>query len=367
MIQASVSTSTGHLQIQAESYLDEPKIRTTLKDPQRILDQLSQVAGLKSFAPRAEGFALASTDSRSYGISVTAIDPVQEETVTSIKNLVKRGEYFKEDSFNAALIGAKLARNLGVDIGDEIVLLGQGYDGSVAAGFVEVSGIMESGNDEMDRTVAYVPLNWFQDTYSMGERVHRILIQGEELNRIKELQHQVRSVLKNVDNGNKRLVVLSWWEIVPGLLQMIQLDLFSGLIMYALLVFVVAFSILNTFLMAVFERTHEFGILLSLGTTHKRLTVLLFLESLLLTLCGILAGTALGIVLTLYVEGIGIRIPETEAIMRQFGLPDRIFPKLSFLTVTLGPLFVFIITALSALYPAIRVRKLSLVQALRAS
>jgi len=201
----------------------------------------------------------------------------------------------------------------------------------------------------------------------MGERVHRILIQGEELNRIKELQHQVRSVLKNVDNGNKRLVVLSWWEIVPGLLQMIQLDLFSGLIMYALLVFVVAFSILNTFLMAVFERTHEFGILLSLGTTHKRLTVLLFLESLLLTLCGILAGTALGIVLTLYVEGIGIRIPETEAIMRQFGLPDRIFPKLSFLTVTLGPLFVFIITALSALYPAIRVRKLSLVQALRAS
>ena len=367
MIQTSVGTSTGHLQIQAEGYLDDAEIRTALNAPAEIMDALSAIPGIEAYAPRAEGFALASSDSRSYGIMINAIDPDKESTVTTIRETVRNGEYLQTDSWDEAIIGAKLAKNLGIGLGDEIVILGQGYDGSVAAGIVRIRGIIKTGMDELDRVIVYVPLPWFQAVYSMDNRIHRILIKGNDLRKTDSLQDQIQSVLDLFENGRNKPVALGWWDIVPGLLQAIQLDLISGLIMYALLIFVVAFSILNTFLMAVFERTHEFGVLLSIGTTPNRLTSLLFLESLFLTFCGIILGSLAGIALTLWVEQTGIAVPNSEAIMSQFGLPERMYPKISLLTICLGPFFVSIITALSALYPALRVRKLKPVDALRAN
>ena len=166
----------------------------------------------------------------------------------------------------------------------------------------------------------------------------------------------------NPDSG---LVVWNWRDLIPGLLQGIKIDLFSGVIFYFLLIMVVAFSILNTFLMTVFERTREFGVLLALGVTPARLTVLLLYESLVLTLMGIAAGMAGGALLTVYFAERGIHIPGIEAILRQYGLPEVLRPQLSLLSLVSGPTVVFGITFLTALYPALRVRFLKPADALR--
>ncbi|MBE9545216.1 MAG: ABC transporter permease, partial [Proteobacteria bacterium] len=119
-------------------------------------------------------------------------------------------------------------------------------------------------------------------------------------------------------------------------------------------------SILNTFLMAIFERTREFGVLMAIGTTPGRLSKLLLIESITMTMAGIIIGIIAGSLITWYFQVHGIVISGTSEIMRQFGMPERIYPKLSIISASIGPAAVLVITFLTALYPAIKVRRLSI-------
>jgi ABC-type antimicrobial peptide transport system permease subunit len=161
-------------------------------------------------------------------------------------------------------------------------------------------------------------------------------------------------------------VTLDWRALTPGLDQAIKMDLVSGSIFYLILIMVVAFSILNTFLMAIFERTYEFGVMMAVGTKPWRLSRLVLFESTGLTLVGVVVGIAAGSVLTWYFMIHGINLgSSSDEIMRQFGLPSRLFPQLSLLSATVGPGAVFLITLLAAIYPALKIRRLTPVEAMR--
>jgi ABC-type lipoprotein release transport system permease subunit len=171
--------------------------------------------------------------------------------------------------------------------------------------------------------------------------------------------------LKELGKGD--LVVLDWKDLLPGLTQAIQMDLVSGFIFYIILVVVVAFSILNTFLMAILERTREFGVLLAIGTTPGRLTKILLTESAMITAMGIAAGIIAGGLVTWYFQVHGIVISGATELMRQYGLPERMFPQLSVLSISIGPAVVMMITFVTALYPALKVRRLLPVAAMSAA
>jgi putative ABC transport system permease protein len=128
---------------------------------------------------------------------------------------------------------------------------------------------------------------------------------------------------------------------------------------------VVAFSILNTFIMAIFERTHEFGVMMAIGTRPARLTRLVLTESAGITLVGIGAGVVLGCLLTGYFAVHGIHLGGSSELFSQYGIPNILHPRLSWITVTAGPVTVFLITLVAALYPALRIKRLRPVEALR--
>jgi ABC-type antimicrobial peptide transport system permease subunit len=142
------------------------------------------------------------------------------------------------------------------------------------------------------------------------------------------------------------------------------MDLVSGLIMYLILIIVVAFSILNTFVMAIFERTREFGVMMAIGTTPGRLVRLVLTESFFMTATGLGVGIAFGTLLTLWFQSRGILIPGSDEIMKAYGISGRLYPKLSFLSATLGPSAVLCITLFSALFPALKIRKMKPVEAM---
>ena len=133
---------------------------------------------------------------------------------------------------------------------------------------------------------------------------------------------------------------------------------------YITLIIVVTFSIMNTFLMAVLERTREFGVMLALGATPLRIGLLLVIESTLLTLIGLALGILLGGSIAVYLYFHGFTFPGLKELHAQFGLPGVIHPKLSFVTFTLGPAVIFIFTLLASLYPALRIRKLQPIEAI---
>jgi len=363
MINSSVKIHTGHLQVQAEDYNDKGDIRLVVSDPTAIGRILDGTPGVEAYTYRANAFSMVSSSERTYGVMVVGIDPEREARVSTIKNVVRQGSYLSEDDADGVLVGEFLAKNLQVGPGDELIMLGQGRDGSVAATLLTVKGIYKSGLPDIDRSSIQITLENFQDVFSMRGAVHEVVVIGDSLRDIPAIKATVVAAMENI-RSKRPMVALDWMELVPGLLQSIQMDLVSGMIFYLILIMVVAFSIMNTFLMAVFERTKEFGVLMAIGTTPRRLTKILLIESISLTMVGIVAGIILGCIITLYFQAHGIDFSGSSELLSQFGISGKMYPRLSVLSAAIGPALVLMITSLAALYPALRIRRLRPVEAL---
>jgi putative ABC transport system permease protein len=194
--------------------------------------------------------------------------------------------------------------------------------------------------------------------------VHEIVIVGRRLADTAIIKAALKPALESI-HVRPPLVVLDWEALMPGLKQAISMDLVSGSIFYLILIMVVAFSILNTFLMAILERTYEFGVMMAMGTRPNRLTRLVLTESIGMTLVGVVSGMLIGCLVTGYFMVHGINLGDASEISRQFGIPSVLYPRLTLVSIAAGPLAVFLITLLAALYPALKIRRLQPVEAMR--
>jgi ABC-type lipoprotein release transport system permease subunit len=361
MIDNTLQAFTGHLQVQAPGYLDDQKMRQTVADIVPLAESLRSELDSDDIAARATAFALVSSEDRSYGIAIFGVEPTFEINVSSIPGLVSRGRYLVESDAAEIIIGTALARNLRVNLGDELTLLGSGRDGSFAAAVVNVAGIFDSGVPDFDRSIAEIPLGFFQDLFYMMGSGHHIVINAGSVDDVAELQRRVGALLP----VERDLVIHDWDALQPGLKQAIKADMSSAFFMYGILVILVAFSVLNTQLMSVLERTHEFGIVMALGLTPGRLGRLVLLETAIMGAMGLVLGALLGSLVTFWFSINGFAYPGMEDLAAKFNLPARFFPQVSPFTVLIGPAVVFLFTIIAAIYPAFRLRRLQPVEAMR--
>ncbi len=362
MIDNTLQTFSGHIQVQHEQYLDTPKMRYTLPDITRIAKQLRNKLGLESITARSSGFALASSNERSYGLQILGVESAFEAKVSSLPGLVIKGRYLQADSFDEIVIGAVLARNLRVTVGDEITFIGSGLDNSFAAGVAKVVGIFESGIAELDRSMAQISLAFFEDSFSMQGKGHSIAIRAAHIDDVAALQLKIKTLL----SGQSMLSVRHWDELQPGLKQAIQADMTSAWFMYIVLIVLVAFSVLNTQLMSVLERTREFGTMMALGLKPSNLSRLVMAETLLMSCLGLGLGILIGFFITAYLSIVGFYYPGMEEMAAKFNLPDRMYPSVTVLSLLLGPSIVAIGSLLAAIYPATRLYRLLPIEAMRA-
>ena len=362
MIDNTLQAFTGHLQIQVPGYIDDQKMRQTVDDVVPLATKLRDHFDSDSIAARATAFALVSSEERSYGTAVIGVEPAFERNVSTLPGLVSEGRYLGEQDAAEIVIGAALARNLRVTLGDELTLIGSGRDGSFAAAVVNIVGVFESGLADFDRSITEIPLGLFQDIFYMDGSGHHVVINLPLIEDVPVVKEQVEALLPT----GQDLVVHDWDALQPGLKQAIKADMSSAFFMYGILVILVAFSVLNTQLMSVLERTHEFGIVMSLGLTPGRLGRLVLLETAILGLLGLLFGAFLGALVTYWFSVNGFSYPGMEEMTAKFHLPSRFYPQVSFLSLLIGPVVIFIFTILAAVYPALRLRKLHPVEAMRA-
>ena len=363
MIDNSLQAYSGHLQLQHPRYLDEPRMRYTLPDIAATARDLRERLGLASISARASGFALASSEERSFGLQIVGVDAEHEPLVSTLPGLIRQGRYLQPGRGGEIVIGAVLARNLKVSPGDELTFIGSGFDESFAAGVVRVAGIFESGITEVDRAVAQIDLDYFQESFAMQDRGHAIVVRAPHIESVDSLMGKIRSL--QVAAGDE-IALRHWDELQPGLRQAIQADMSSAAFMYFVLVVLVAFSVLNTQLMSVLERTREFGTMMALGLEPGRLARLVLQETALMTGLGLLLGIAGGFLLTWYLSHAGFSYPGMAEMAERFYLPERMYPVLSPLSITLGPAVVALGSLLAALYPAARLYRLSPIEAMRA-
>lgn len=362
MIDSTLQIFTGHAQVQAPGYLDQQKMRQVVPDILPLAEKLRTDLDNDRVAARGVTFALASSDDRTYGIAIYGVEPNHEGAVSTLPGLMSQGRYLHNLDAAEIVVGTVLARNLRVDVGDELTLLGTGVDGSFAATVVDVVGIFDSGIKEIDRTIAEIPLGHFQETFFMQGSGHQISLLAADLESVPQLQQQVRDLLPEGE-----LLVLDWNALQPGLQQAIQADMGSSFFMYFILVVLVAFSVLNTQLMSVLERTREFGIVMALGLKPGKIGRLVVLETALMGLIGTALGMLAGAILTLWVGTVGFTVPGMDEMAAQFNLPSKMYPQLTLLSLAAGPAIVFVFTLLASLYPALRLHWLQPVAAMRAA
>ena len=361
MIENATRLVTGHLQIQHRHYLADPRLRFVVRDAQRLQRTVAARPGIRAVFPRAQTYALVSVAERSFGAMITAVDPAAERRWCTLPGLVREGRYLGNGKAPEAVLGYVLARNLGIRPGAEIVILGSGLGEGVAALVLTVVGLVDTGIVELDRSFVQIPIDVFRPAFEMGDEVNSLVVITDDVS-------QVGATARSLTPLRPDLAFLPWPDLMPELVQMIELNRSETAIFLALLAFMVTFSIVNTFVMTVFERTREFGMLLAIGTRPGQVQRMLQLEALLLCLLGVTIGAALGALVTVVLAHIGIPLPVADnEILKRFHLPARMFPKFEPFDLWMPMLAMIIATQIAAFVPGLRLWRIQPVEALRAA
>ncbi len=359
MTENATALMAGHVQVQRSDYIRDSRFEETIERASEVVARVRNTPGVASVAPRVEAFALASVGERSFGAQVLGIDLAAELATVRFVKMLASGRMLQGP--DDAVLGTVLARNLGAGVGDEVVLLGTGKEGGVAAMIFTITGLLETGMADLDRVLLLAPLPTVQAGFGLDDEVHTLVIRARRHQEAGAVVERLRAVLP------ESLTVRGWQEVLPELKQGIEVDRIAGRIMYGIIMGLVVFSVVNSFIMTVFERTREFGMLLAIGMRPGSIILMIQWEALFVCLLGVAMGLALAFALTLWLMDVGIYLGEAmKDYARQFYMPDRMYPALSWEAFATAPAVMLVGTQLAALLPSLRIRRMRPAEALRA-
>ncbi len=293
MIELATRSSTGHFQVLAPDYHDRPSLFRNLSESDSLATALAGHPAVVALAPRVETAGLLAAGTRSTGSLLVGIDPEREAEVSTMAGTLSEGSWFAPvddpDALPRLLLGAGLARRLGVAPADTVSFVGQAADGSIAAELFVLEGLLKSGSEEADAAIALARMSDLQTLLALEGRVHRMV---GRLERVGELD----GLLDTVQAGGGR-VLMGWPELLPSLHDSIEADRNSGRISLAIIMLMALLGVSNTMIMSVFERTREFGVMLALGTEPGGIVRAVLWEAFWLSISGVLAGVAAGSIL----------------------------------------------------------------------
>ncbi len=424
MIRNSIEQYYGFIRIQHSGYTQDPVLENTFESNRELLDKIQNISNVKAVTPRLETFSLASSGNISKGVLVLGIDPETETRFSNPENFLIRFkltpkviESLSRDSFlyplleviskhrdavfadkfelreifaddpishsklrkilelsevegrflssndRGVVLSSRLARFLKLEVGDSVILMGQGYQGASAVGVYPIVGIVKIPNPELDNRVVYMPLNLAQEFTNVLNRISYFAI---NLNNTSDNQLRITADSIKAIVTESYLDVKTWQELNRVLVQQIESDNQSGNAFLFLLYLVVFFGILGTVIMMVHERIHEFGVLISLGMQKHKLIFSLFLELVLMALMGIGFGFLVGIPIIQYYSFYPIRLSGDLAnMMTEMGF-EPLLPMAPVSGFVWGQgIVTLIMVMIASLYPIRKIIKLQVVSALK--
>ncbi|MBT7335283.1 MAG: ABC transporter permease [Gammaproteobacteria bacterium] len=295
---------TGHIQVHKDDYAKRPKIHKTIENPAVVETTLKNHEDVTGWAPRVYSSALAYGGNKTSIARIFGIDPELEPTVTRILQKVSAGQYFSAqpnaDGYFPAMIGRGLANSLRLDVGDEIVLISSGADGSIANDIFIITAII-GNTTSFDRLGVFLPLTVAQEFLSIGGEVHEFALLARNKHDNEQLAVELQSLMPSLN-------VSPWQQIEATFYRTMQSDKQGNYFTMALIVFIVFIGVLNTVLMSVLERTKEFGVLKSIGCRPSELVKLIFIETVMLASISISVGLALILPVIVWFTEVGIKL-----------------------------------------------------------
>lgn len=296
---------TGHAQVHADGYLEKPSLYKTIKDPAAVGTVLDGLDIVEAWAPRVYAPVLAFAGTKTVGAQVMGLDPVRERRATRIASQLASGSFVPEAPSAGAVISARLASALAIGPGDEFSLIGQGADGSIANDNFTVAGVLSASESAFDGPWCLIHIDKAGEFMALGGRAHEIALVFTDYRDARADAAAVGRAL-----AGRGLDAQPWQVTEKEFHQAMLLDRKSGDITNLIIMAIVAVGVLNTVLMAVLERTREYGLLKAMGTRPSAVFGLIMTEVLFLALMASAAGALAGAGLNHWLSVSGIPIPE---------------------------------------------------------
>ncbi|MEM6989914.1 MAG: FtsX-like permease family protein [Myxococcota bacterium] len=336
----------GDVQVFHPEFRETQSIHDRIDAPAEILAQLD-AEGLPASA-RLLGSGLAAAGDSSSGVSLRGIDVARDATVSEINTHIDKGEWLDEAKPSEVVIGRRLARMLGVDLGDEIVVLSQGADGSSANDLYTVRGVLKSVGDAVDRGGIFMVDAAFRELMVVPEGVHQIIVRRGD--------STLEAASASVVGATGELEAKTWRELNPTLASMLDSSRGAMTMMFVIVYMAIGIVILNSMLMTVFERIREFGVLKALGVGPGGVMKLILLETMFQTAVAIIIGVTLSIPVNMYMVNTGFDMRALMGDTTVMGVAmDPIWRSVVTVDTYVQPIVTLVvIIAFAVIYPALR-------------
>jgi len=355
---AAVRTRLSHLQIHAAGFRNHEDVGLFVPGGDSVLAVVRGAPGVEAAAGRAVLDAMAASATTARGVRLLGIDPATERRVTDLPSHVVEGDWFGSPRPDAAVIGERLARRLGVRVGQKIVLTAQGGDGGIGAGAFRIVGLYRTASSEFDESAVFVERADLARTFALGGHLHEIAVRVRGMDDIDPVAATLRRRLPALD-------VATWRTLAPEVaLTHDWTAEMNGIFLFVVLVALV-FGTTNTMLMGVLERTRELGVLLALGMRPASVFGMVVLETCLLSLVGGLAGTALAAATIAVLSRTGIDLSAVAGGLAALGMDHVIRPLLPGSSYPGVVALVAITAVIASLYPGWKAVRLDPVIAMR--
>jgi ABC-type lipoprotein release transport system permease subunit len=319
-------------------------------------------AGFRTSA-RLLAFGLAASGDASAGASFRGIDVADDARVSLVHRELFEGEWLDPGEPRGVVLGRRLARSLAVGPGDELLVLSQGADGSMAYDLFLVRGVLNSIGAATDRSGVFMTEAAFRELMVVPEGVHQVIVRRPEALELPLASGQVASLAGVVE---EELDVKTWKQLLPTLAQMIDSVRGMIVIVFFIIYIAIAILILNAMLMAVFERIREVGVLKALGVSPVQVFALISVEAAFQTALALLVGVTLSLPGLWYLTVYGLNLQSMAGLtMMGIALNPLWQAQVSTFTFT-GPILTLLaIVAIAVVYPAIKAALIRPVEAMR--
>ena len=286
MINLAARLGGGHVTLQHAEYLDTPTFSRTLRDVAGLRERALGDPEVLRAVTRISGQLMLSTAGQTYGAMFIAFDPEAEDVDTlSLLEALHEGELFETSSQSGIILGERLAANLDAALGKKVVYTLTDKDGEIVQEAVRVVGILRTGAPSIDARMAMLPLDRLRASlgYAPDEAVQVGLFLDD--------QRKAMAVAERLSAAvGPAVAALPWYEANAELAGFIAMKVAGARFIQLVVMLLVAAGIFNTLFVSVMERLREFGIMLAIGFSPRRLFGLVMVESLWLGLGGVVLG-----------------------------------------------------------------------------
>jgi ABC-type lipoprotein release transport system permease subunit len=360
MVRNAIATLTGHLQIHQNGYREDPAIENSIDTPEKVETAIrSLLPPGARWTARIRVNAVASNARHYSGVTLVGIDPKSEAEVSFIGSAVSQGRYLKPDDDNAILVGAAFLEKFDTRLGRKLVLMSQDDQKNIASRAFRIVGVFDAEMDSTEKQFVFVHRTAARKMLKLEKGVSEFAVFLKDEDQLGKLQSQLQAALPS-----DQYDVSSWRELLPIMTALLRI-MDSFIYIWTLVTFVaMGFGIVNTTLMAVFERMREFGILKALGMRPWRIIRGVLTESLILLLLGMTGGNLLAVISTWPLSRTGIDLSALAAGAEYAGMTRIIYPLIDPRDVIIANVIVLLLGLLVSLYPALKAARFKPVEAM---